>query len=237
MEQPLQKMPAPALAVEDAEGNINEPLPLGVKVTYQMPNATVNLSWLLAGTKLSTGESSGAGEWRVAVNDLPVTVVIPPRDYVGLMNIVAELPGGSGLAGLRSAVRLTWKQVTPGPGAAIRLQTPAANASPVTLAAAPATARQMDPKEITALIKRGEEFASNGDVPAARLLLQRAAEAHDARAAFELAATYDPLVIKRLGNNSARPDLALARAWYQRARDWGSPDAPKQLEALASADR
>ena len=65
----------------------------------------------------------------------------------------------------------------------------------------------------------------------------RGAEAHNARAAFELAATYDPIVIRQLGNNSARPDLALARAWYQRARDWGSPDAPKQLEALASADR
>ena len=69
------------------------------------------------------------------------------------------------------------------------------------------------------------------------LLLQRAAEAHNARAAFELAATYDPIVIKQLGNNTARPDLALARAWYQRARDWGSPDAAKQLEALASAER
>jgi hypothetical protein len=44
-------------------------------------------------------------------------------------------------------------------------------------------------------------------------------------------------VIKQLGNNSARPDLALARAWYQRAREWGSPDAAKQLEALASAER
>jgi hypothetical protein len=29
-------------------------------------------------------------------------------------------------------------------------------------------------------------------------------EAHNARAAFELAATYDPIVIRQLGNNSAR---------------------------------
>ena len=163
--------------------------------------------------------------------------MIPPRDYVGPMNIVAELPGGSGQAVLRNAVRLSWKQITPRPGTAMRLQTPAVNASPATQAAAPETARQIDPKELAALIKRGEELASNGDTPAARLLLQRAAEAHNARAAFELAATYDPIAIKQLGNNSARPDLALARVWYQRARDWGSPDAPKQLEALASADR
>lgn len=156
-DQPFQKITAPTLSVEDAEGNINRPLPLGVKVTGHMPGATVNLSGLPADTKLTTG--------------------------------------------------------------------------------AAAAARQIDPKEIAALIKRGEALASNGDMSAARLLLQRAAEAHNARAAFELAATYDPIVIEQLGNNSARPDLALARAWYQRAREWGSPDAPKQLEALASADR
>jgi len=153
------------------------------------------------------------------------------------MNIVAELPGDNGEPVLRRAVRLIWKQETPRPDIAERIQAPAANADPATRARAPETARQIDPKEIAGLIKRGEELASNGDVPSARLLLQRAAEAHNARAAFELAATYDPILIKQLGNYSARPDLALARAWYQRARDWGSPEAAKQLEALASAER
>jgi hypothetical protein len=237
MDQLIQRMTTPVLAVEDRDGNINEPLPLGVKVTGHTQGDTVNLSGLPADTKLTTGVSSAAGEWRVAVHDLPVTVVIPPRDYVGPMNIVAELPGDNGQPVLRRAVRLTWRQETPHPGTAERIQAPAANASPATRTATPETARQIDPKEIAGLIKRGEELASNGDVPSARLLLQRAAEAHNARAAFELAATYDPIVIRQLGNNSARPDLALARAWYQRAREWGSPDAAKQLDALASAER
>ena len=61
MEQSLQKMTAPALAVEDAEGNINEPLPLGVNVTGHPQSETVNLSGLLADTKLTTGTASGAG--------------------------------------------------------------------------------------------------------------------------------------------------------------------------------
>ena len=237
MDKSFQKMTVPTLAVEDAEGNINELLPLGVKVTNHMPSATVNLSGLIADTKLTTGTPSGTGEWRVAVNDLATTAVIPPHDYVGQMNIVVELHDGNGQAVLRNAVRLNWKQITPRPATATRLQTPAANVSPAIQAAEPETARQIDPEELAALIKRGEELASNGDTPAARLLLQRAAEAHNARAAFELAVTYDPIVIRQLGNNSARPDLSLARAWYQKARDWGSPDAPKQLEALASTDR
>jgi hypothetical protein len=116
-------------------------------------------------------------------------------------------------------------------------QTSAANAFPPTESPAPETARQMDTKEIAALIKRGEELLSNGDIAAARLLLQRAAETHDARAAFVLAGTYDPMLIGQISRGGGGSDVALARVWYQRARDWGSPDAPKQLEALVSANR
>jgi len=34
---------------------------------------------------------------------------------------------------------------------------------------------------------------------------------------------------KRLGQ-----DLAQARGWYQKALEWGSPEAQRQLDALAS---
>ena len=229
--------PAPTLAVEDGSGEVNELLPLGVKVSNYTPGATVNLSGLLKGTEMSTGAVSGAGEWRIAVDDLPNALVIPPRDYLGPMNIVAELRGGNGQAIVRSPVRFLWTQPTPDHGNAARLQAPPANAAPTTGAAASVAPRQIDPKEIAALLKRAEELVSIGDLPAARLLLQRLAEAHNARAAFALGATYDPNVIKRLGSDSTAPDLALARAWYQRAQDWGFSDASKQLEALASADR
>jgi hypothetical protein len=117
------------------------------------------------------------------------------------------------------------------------IQTSAATAFLPAESPAPETARRMDPKEIAALIKRGEELLSNGDISAARLLLQRAAETHDARAAFVLAGTYDPMVIGQFSRGGGGSDMALARVWYQRARDWGSPDAPRQLEALASANR
>ena len=118
----------------------------------------------------------------------------------------------------------------------IKMTMPAAGTETKAAVADPDT-RQIDPKELAALIKRGEELTSGGDIPAARLLLQRAAEARDARAAFDLAATYDPNIIKQFGNNGARPDPALAKTWYQRARDWGSPDAPRQLDALARIER
>jgi hypothetical protein len=94
--------------------------------------------------------------------------------------------------------------------------------------------RQMPAEEVAGLVRRGEELARSGDLAAARLLLQRAAEAHNARAAFVLAATYDPIIIARIAVNSPLADVKMARAWYQRALEWGSADAPKQLEALAS---
>ena len=49
------------------------------------------------------------------------------------------------------------------------------------------------------LYKRSEELIVQGDIAAARLMLTRAAEAGDARAAFALGATYDFDVLRKLG--------------------------------------
>jgi hypothetical protein len=100
--------------------------------------------------------------------------------------------------------------------------------------AASSAPRKMLPEEIAALIRRGEELATDGDFPAARLLLQRAAEAHEPRAALALAATYDPVVIKRFTVTGAAPDKTLAEAWYQKAREWDPSIDPKQGNAVAS---
>jgi hypothetical protein len=123
------------------------------------------------------------------------------------------------------------------PVATVSFPAPAENAVVPPDPLALKTTRQLDPKEIAALTKRGEELLSNGDISAARLLLQRAAEAHDARAAFELARTYDSTMLGQFSRSGGGSDMALARVWYQRARDWGSPDAPRQLEALSNANQ
>jgi hypothetical protein len=237
LDQTIQKAAAPPkIAVTDSNADSNEPLPLGIKVTDEMPDASVTLTGFAEGTTLTAGVSLGSGAWRVAVKDIPWTTVIPPRGYVGQMNIVAEIPGIHGEPAVRDIVRLSWKQVTP-PAAAVRIQAHAPTASSAKNTAAGESARHIDPAELAALIKRGEELASSGDISAARLLLQRAAEAHNARAAFELAETYDSTVTGQAGAGGARPDLALAKAWYERARDWGSSGATRQLEALANAKR
>src|SRR6266566_7496153 len=62
----------------------------------------------------------------------------------------------------------------------------------------------------------------------------------DARACLPLGATYDPMVLERLGIRGVTADPVLARTWYEQAKALGSEDASKRLDVLAqwmSADR
>jgi hypothetical protein len=123
-----------------------------------------------------------------------------------------------------------------------KIETPAAPVEPKKTEAPAAQAkadaavapRKMDAGQVIALLRRADELMAAGDLAAARLLLQRVAETKNAQAAFRLASTYDPAVLKKYSNNSVAADPALAQLWYERARDWGSPDASSPLEALAS---
>ena len=104
----------------------------------------------------------------------------------------------------------------------------------VRTSAPPARAARVDRDEIAVLIKRGEDFMAAGDLAAARVVLRRAAEARDARAALALAATYDPLVLDQLKVYGFAADVATARLWYEKAKEFGSAEAPRRLELLAS---
>jgi hypothetical protein len=91
-----------------------------------------------------------------------------------------------------------------------------------------------DASEIAAKMKIGAELVARGDITAARMMFQRAAEAGEAAGAFALAETYDPVVLERLRlRGGITPDLALARAWYERARDLGSFAARERISRLA----
>jgi hypothetical protein len=73
-----------------------------------------------------------------------------------------------------------------------------------------------------------------GRVSAARLMFQRAAEACDVRAAFALGASYDPIMLQKLGVALLDPDIAAARSWYQKAKELGSSEASQELELLSN---
>ena len=118
------------------------------------------------------------------------------------------------------------------PAAAVPAVSEPAVAAPAV--AAPAVApppREIDADELTTLLKRAKASLAAGDIPVARLLLERAANVEPS-AAFLLAETYDPDVLGTPDTRSITPDPAAARLWYLRAAQLGSTDAQQRLAQL-----
>jgi TPR repeat protein len=88
------------------------------------------------------------------------------------------------------------------------------------------------PDEIAALVKRGQELIAEGKFRLARMVLEQAADARSASAAFALGGTYDPLLARPSVRPDAPPDMAMARAWYERAKGLGSTEAARRLAQL-----
>jgi hypothetical protein len=94
--------------------------------------------------------------------------------------------------------------------------------------------RQLGQAEIDLLVKQGQQFVAAGDFVTARLVFQRAAEAGNAVAALALGASYDPGVLSSLGVRGIEADVSKARAWYQKAKEFGDPEATRRLDVLAN---
>jgi|SRR5277367_468631 len=103
-------------------------------------------------------------------------------------------------------------------------------AAPIVTPAPPA--RRLDPDELATLMTRAKGLLATGDIPPARLLLERAADAQEPSAALMLAQTYDPLVLGMQDARSINTDPELARSWYQRAAQLGSADAQRRLSQM-----
>ena len=92
-----------------------------------------------------------------------------------------------------------------------------------------APSKTLDAETLAALMTRAKSLLARGDIAAARLLLERAANAQDATAAFLLAQTYDPAVLGVRDTRSITPDPVMARDWYRKAASFGSTDAQQRL--------
>lgn len=89
--------------------------------------------------------------------------------------------------------------------------------------------KTLDADTLAALMARARSLMTVGDIAAARLLLERAANAQDATAAFVLAQTYDPAVLGTKDTRSITADPAAARDWYRKAAQLGSAEAQQRL--------
>jgi TPR repeat protein len=152
------------------------------------------------------------------------------------VDLLAELQLADRTIARRWPIHANWAAATP----AVGVPTSAVEAQrlAVTPPRQPMPAqRQSSSEEIAILVKRGKGFIGNGDPVGARVMLRRAAESKNAEAALMLAATYDPVVLRELKVYGVAADVAMARTWYEKAKEFGSKEAPHLLEILASATR
>ncbi|MHC4050876.1 hypothetical protein [Bradyrhizobium sp. 25ACV] len=113
---------------------------------------------------------------------------------------------------------------------ALQAQGPVQAPEPVAAQPAPPEpVRTLDADTLAGLMTRAKSLLRIGDIAAARLLLERAANAQDATAALLLAQTYDPTVLGTSDARSVIADASAARDWYQRAASLGSAEARQHL--------
>ena len=148
----------------------------------------------------------------------------------------AAVPGGSSnaTASLQDVSGSTQVSETEGPARGL-LPTrddvqPVANRS-APMAARPPEQEASDP-ELQHLMSRASLLLKQGDVGAARIVLERAVEMGSALALFVLAQTFDPFVLSNWGTLGTQGDVEKARVLYGNAFAGGVQEAKDRLAAL-----
>jgi hypothetical protein len=141
--------------------------------------------------------------------------IMPPRGFVGPMDIGVMLVNTDKSLADRKVVHLQWL--------------PQAQPAPQT----PATPLHDFGKHDT-LLSYAAHLKAIGNLADARQIFNRVAQAGDPRGAFMLAESYDPISLAKHQLLPKDSDLELARIWYRKAFDLGSPDAPGRLDRLTN---
>ncbi len=102
---------------------------------------------------------------------------------------------------------------------------PSQTAPPIT------TSKTAPPAE--RLLQRGHSFLLDGNISIARQFYQRSAKLGLATAAVAMASTFDPQELPNLGLVDMPANKELAREWYEKAKELGSPVAEQRLKRLS----
>jgi hypothetical protein len=234
---------APAILAEPAS---QVPLAILVGPPGALPsNSFVRLRGLPGSVSLSDGHAIAPGSWAVPLFALPSLKAIVPAGVSGRTEIIIHLVSmdGTTLAEARTALIVgpTATMIAPAEKKAAAEPPPQRPALPQVSAPA-AQPLQARPAELTPeakdraerLILQGDRHLEQGNIGAARLFYQRAAEAGLPAGAIKMAATYDPTELERLNVRvqGVAADRAEARKWYERARTLGASDAEERLTRL-----
>jgi hypothetical protein len=189
------------------------------------PTSFMSLRGLPPTVSLRDGHAVGPGVWAVPLSVLPSLKAQIPAAQSGRSEVVISLIALDGrLLAQATSTLVIRAPAQEGAIAAAPVASPPPAAPPQLAAEQRARAER--------LLARGEAYLANGNIMGARDFFERAADAGLAASALQLGATYDPVELKRIKVQGVKPDAALARRWYERARDLGAAEATGALMRL-----
>jgi hypothetical protein len=221
-------------------------------------NSFLRLRGFPASVSLTEGHAIAPGSWAIPLFGLSSLKAIVPAGVSGRNEISISLVGvdGTTLAESRTVLVIAAptppeKVVQPAPpqrqAAVIAAPTPPEKVQPpppqrqaAPAAALPPVKRTPPAAELSPedqaraerMLAQGARHLDQGNISAARMFFQRAAEAGLAAGALSMGATYDPLELGRLESLGVNADRNEARKWYELARDLGAPEAAARLGRL-----
>jgi hypothetical protein len=251
---PTQARDQPALNVSKiilAEPAVETPFPIQVGPLESIQrNSFIRIRGLPATAALTEGHAVGPGAWAIPIIALPNLKITVPANQSGKSDVTVALVTVDGIVIAETSTSLivaAASLIAPGdpipqarsvaslgpasgppllPHARDTLSTGVPNERPAAL-----TDEQ---KRALALVAKGNEMLGLGNIAAARLFFERAAETGLDRAALALAATYDPVELGQLGTLGVQADTKLARKWYERAHQLGAAEAEERLRRLGA---
>lgn len=230
------------------------PLPIQVGPPDALPrNSFVRVKGLPAQAVFSDGHFVSAGTWALplaGLSDLKITVPLSTSGRTDLQLTLLAIDGAV-LAESKVTLAVTAGTLsTPGTAQAPPAARAPSSASlgppgldlsqpprPALQRVEPPTAPAMKPEErerAAKMMARGDAEIAGGDIMAARMLYQRAADAGMPEAAMAMGGTYDPSELARRGVKGLKGDPDTARKWYERARSLGAPGAEERLRRVGA---
>ena len=242
-----------ALSVEPAA---QVPFRIRIGPEEAIPRSSfVRVKGLPSMAALSDGHSIAPGSWAIPLGALSGLKLTLPEKTAGRFEVIVTLVGtdGSVIDEARTTLVIQRQGITtvsPVPKAAPPPAAPAvaayanptqpsppggraegAGRSTTIVALAPSGKER---ERALKLFKEGNGHVAQGNISAARLVYELAAEVGLGSAAMALAGTYDAVELTRLNVRGVQADTREAKRWYERARDLGEAEAEQRLLRLGS---
>jgi hypothetical protein len=169
---PMQNgLESPKLVVEPTLGAPGEPVPIGLALRGRANDAVVIFRGLVPGMELSAGSAVTGGTWQLSATDLPYAWIAPPKDFVGSADLIAELRLSNEQIVDRQTIHLQWMTpssstpaqreldrngITAVPPISSEIGHPKDREAIRMVPSKERTQRQVNPKEVKRLLKRGK---------------------------------------------------------------------------------